>query len=124
METDWNGTTDRRQTPRAAFGANAWLEDDRGRRFARVVNVSAGGLVMSTAHALEPGSRVYVMVEGPAGHLSVGAEVRWVQQDDRASSHGVRMGMQVHPGERAWSSLCHELLYGSSERSFAGVWAG
>ena len=108
MPAEQQSWSERRQSPRLVFGTEAWIGDGRGRRSARVSNISVGGMVIEAAQALDPGGWADITLEGAAGHVTVRAEVRWIQQDDRAGSAGVRMGMKVDLGGGSWAALYDE----------------
>ena len=86
----------RRRYPRVAVRARCWCETDGITLYARVINVSEGGMFIRTYAPLEQGSpaRLRFQVEPTGGEVAAEAVVAWVQEGSEPENVSPGMGMR------------------------------
>lgn len=85
-----------RRHPRVASRLRCWCEGDNVTVYARVGNISQGGLFVRTSTPLETGARAVLRFGQDAG-VEASAVVVWARVDGDAGPPG--MGLRFEPGD-------------------------
>ncbi len=86
--------------------SRCWCEGEEITVYARIANVSEGGLCLRTEAPLQPGQRVRLRVAGPPAEMELEAEVVWRRGPPDTNGEAAGVGLRFHrPSVRAARTL-------------------